>query len=204
MYSALHDSNNINGDFGQKWQLRNMANLILILPFWSGLLRAPERSLASQYFSFMKQWRRKGLSILGRKYNFLISYGRRSNFFPTETDVQCFKIHSNIKQSCSYTIATIENDPALFFIVFPCISMNIYVTCTTDQMAVIWTTSNLSLFKKRLLIWLTHLYSSLSMNVGDCQVKSNQRGAAVFFSISLNDYSKLLQLHTQGRIQANK
>lgn len=40
------------------------------------------------------------------------------------------------------------------------------------------------------------------MNVGDCQVKSNQWSAAVFFSISLNDYSKLLQ-HTQDRIQAN-
>lgn len=37
-------------------------------------------------------------------------------------------------QSCSYTITTIENDSALFF-VFPCISMNIYATCTADQMA---------------------------------------------------------------------
>lgn len=42
------------------------------------------------------------------------------------------------------------------------------------------------------------------MNVGDCPVKSNQWGAAtVIFSICLNDYSKLLQLHTQGGIQAN-
>lgn len=49
-------------------------------------------------------------------------------------------------QSCCYTIATIENDPALFFFLFPCISRNIYATCTTDQMAVIWTKSNLSLF----------------------------------------------------------
>lgn len=90
-------------------------------------------------------WRRKGLSILGRTYNFLISYVR-SNFFPTETDFQCFKIHYNIKQSWSYTIATIENYPALFFFVFPCITMNIYAMCTTDQMAAIWIKSNLSLF----------------------------------------------------------
>lgn len=56
-------------------------------------------------------------------------------------------------QLCSYTITTIENDPALlFFFLFPCISMSIYATCTTDEMAAIWSQSNLSLLLKRLLI----------------------------------------------------
>lgn len=64
-----------------------MANLILILPFWPGLLRAPKRSLVLFREAI---WRRKGLSILGRTSNFLISYVR-SNFFPAATDFQCFK-----------------------------------------------------------------------------------------------------------------
>lgn len=42
------------------------------------------------------------------------------------------------------------------------------------------------------------------MNVGDYSVKSNQWDAAtIIFSISLKLLKKLLQLHTQGRIQAN-
>lgn len=88
-----------------------MANLILILPFWPGLLRAPKRSLVLFREAI---WRRKGLSILGRTSNFLISYVR-SNFFSCCNRFSVFKIHSKIMQSCSYTITTIENDPALFF-----------------------------------------------------------------------------------------
>lgn len=30
----------------------------------------------------------------------------------------------------------------LLFFVFPCISVNIYATCTTDQMTATWTKSN--------------------------------------------------------------
>lgn len=69
-------------------------------------------------------------------------------------------------QSCSYTITTIENDPALFF-VFPCISMNIYATCTADQMAATWTKSNLNefIFKK-----ITYLINSfIQFTVHECR-----------------------------------
>lgn len=52
----------------------------------------------------------------------------------------------------------------------------------------------MSVFKKRLLNWLTPLYSSLYKNAGDCPVKWKQSGAdKVIFSIGLSDYSKLLK-----------
>lgn len=138
-------------------------------------------------------WRWKGLSILGRTYNFLISFVRRSNFFLLKQILSVLKFTLTLCNCASILLLQLKIFLlSFFFFVFPCISMNIYATCTTDQMVAIWTKSNLSIFSKRLFIWLTHLHSSLSINIGDCWVKSNQWGAATaIFSISLNDYSKL-------------
>lgn len=90
-------------------------------------------------------WRRKGFSILGRTYNFLISYVRRSNFFLLKQIFSVLKFTLTLCNRASILLLQLKMI-LLFFFLFPCISMNIYATCTTDQMAVIWTKSNLSLF----------------------------------------------------------
>lgn len=91
-------------------------------------------------------WRRKGLSILGRTYNFLISYVRRSNFFLLKQIFSVLKFTLTLCNRAAILLLQLKMILLSFFFLFPCISMNIYATCTTDQMAFIWTKSNLSLF----------------------------------------------------------
>lgn len=87
LYSASNDTTSINWDLGQKWQLRNMRNgefnfNTAMITFWSGLLRAPKRSLACQYFCLVKQFGgEKVFQYWAENKVFLLC--EKKSFFPT-------------------------------------------------------------------------------------------------------------------------
>lgn len=150
-------------------------------------------------------WRRKGLSILGTRYNFLISYVRSSNFFLLKQILDVLKFTLTLCSHAAILLLQLTTILLSFF----CVSLYQHehsrnVHCRSE--AAIWTKSNLNefIFKKITYLINSFIQFTVLMNIGDCPVKSNQWGSAtVIFSISLNDYPKLLQLHTQGRIQVN-